>query len=453
MHDVHPLLNAVPTERAACDFIQKLCFEQIPEEIVWEGVRSLLDTLGVAAAGTSTQMSKIAKEHAVQAYGSGSHSSRILFDGRGVSVVGAAMAGAATIDSVDAHDGHVLTKGHAGAALVPALLAFADLRPSAIAGRELLTSLVMGYEISTRAGIALHRSANAYHTSGAWNALGCAAIGARWYGLDPARTLEALGIAEYHGPRSDMMRCIDAPTMVKDGSMWGAASGTSAALLAKAGFTGAPAVTVTGADAHDIWADLGDRWYMGEQYLKPHAVCRWAQPAVHAVIDMMRSNSIAEEDVTAVEVATFAAAVRLATRHPATTEQAQYSLPFPVANALVHGDVPMSALLDPQDSCPRVRHWLNNIAVVESAESTALFPGERLAVVRMRLRDGSWVSSEPTAARGGAESPLSDEEVFIKFGQLSNDTLGRHRSKQILEIVTSLTSRGDATALCNAVLA
>ena len=112
--------------------------------------------------------------------------------------------------------------------------------------RAFLASLVVGYEIGTRAGIALHRTACDYHTSGAWIAIAAAALGARSMGLDAAQTREAIGIAEYHGPRSQMMRVVDQPTMVKDGSGWGAMAGVSAAYLAAEGFTGAPAVTVEG---------------------------------------------------------------------------------------------------------------------------------------------------------------------------------------------------------------
>src|SRR3546814_2228403 len=90
-------------------------------------------------------------------------------------------------------------------------------------------------------------------------------MGARALRLDPAQTAHALGIAEYYGPRSPMMRVIDHPTMLKDGSAMGAMSGVSAALLAAAGFTGAPAVTVMGAAVADLWADLGQRWRIEEQ--------------------------------------------------------------------------------------------------------------------------------------------------------------------------------------------
>lgn len=436
------------TATRVVDFIRTLAFEQVPEAIGWEAVRCLLDTLGVAAGGAATSMSVIARNHAAEAFGAGSVPSRMLFDGRQVSVVGAAMAGAATIDSLDAHDGHVLTKGHAGAALVPALLAFADREPDRANGQELLTSLIVGYEVSTRAGIALHRTASRYHTSGAWNALGCAAVGSRWLGLDAATISEALGIAEYHGPRSEMMRCIESPTMVKDGSMWGAAAGVGAALLARSGFTGAPAVTVIGEDVQDLWSDLGERWYVAEQYLKPHAVCRWAQPSVQAVIDVMQSHGIPESDVDGVQVATFDAAVKLATRHPATTEHAQYSLPFSVANAIVYGDVPVSELLEPQHCGPRVSHWLDAVEVVENEDFTARFPAERLALTTVRLRDGSQVRSEVTAARGGAESPLTDQEVFEKFRLLSGDAIGEERTERIVHAVVSLIEgAGDLSRL------
>ncbi len=142
--------------------------------------------------------------------------------------------------------------------MLPALLAYDRRRHAASAGaidgREFLTCLVLGYEIATRAGIALHATVSDYHCSGAWNALGCAAVGARLLALRRRRrSREALGIAEYFGPRGQILRVCDSPTMVKDGSGWGAHAGVTAALLARDGFTGAPALTVERADARDCW--------------------------------------------------------------------------------------------------------------------------------------------------------------------------------------------------------
>src|SRR6202043_2989572 len=99
----------------------------------------------------------------------GEMETRMLFDGRRASPAGAAFAGATTIDSFDAHDGHVLVKGHAGVVVLPTLLALVD-SGAACDHREFIPSLVLGYEIATRAGMALHAGAAEAHCSGSWNA-------------------------------------------------------------------------------------------------------------------------------------------------------------------------------------------------------------------------------------------------------------------------------------------
>ncbi len=245
----------------------------LPGPVRAAATRCLLDTLGVGVAGSRTALSRIARDHAATLFGG--DGARLWQDGRRVSAAGAALAHGMTIDALDAHDGFKLAKGHVGCGVVATALAFADC-----AGPELVARIVAGYEVGTRAGLALHASVADYHTSGAWIALACAAIGARALGLDEAREREAVGIAEYHGPRSQMMRCIDHPTMVKDGSGWGAMAGVSAAFLARDGFTGAPAVTMEDVGQRGVWSDLGTRWRILEQYVEPYPVCRWAKPAV-----------------------------------------------------------------------------------------------------------------------------------------------------------------------------
>jgi 2-methylcitrate dehydratase PrpD len=86
-----------------------------------------------------------------------------------------------------------------------------------VTGKEFLLCLTLGYELACRTALAQHASVPDYHTSGAWVAVAVAGMAARLMRLDPAQTAHAMGIAEYHGPRSQMMRCIDHPTMLKDG--------------------------------------------------------------------------------------------------------------------------------------------------------------------------------------------------------------------------------------------
>ncbi len=433
-------------------FLHEARFQDLPPEVVEHAGRCLLDLIGVAAGGSRTELSRIIRDHAAEQFASPRGGARMLFDGRRASPVGAALAGGMSIDSLDAHDGHVLTKGHVGVTVLPALLAYIDAgRP--VSGQEFLTCVVLGYEIATRAGIALHATACDYHTSGAWNALAAAALGARLMGLDTARTREAVGIAEYHGPRSQMMRCIDHPTMVKDGSGWGAMAGVSAAYLAAAGFTGAPALTVEAPEVAEIWADLGQRWLIMDQYFKPYPVCRWAQPAVEAALALQGQHGIEAEAIATVEAVSFHQAVRLATRRPPSTEAAQYSLPFSVATALVQGRLGAAEVTGEALTDPRVLRLSTEMVLGEQDDYNARFPAERWAHVVFHMADGSVLRSEPAIARGNPENALSDEEIREKYHGLAVPVLGEARAARLEAAVAGLAGDGaDLEAFLNALL-
>ena len=232
--------------------------EAIPESARDRAALMLLDTLGICAAAAPMEAGVLGRRLAVLLHGSQdpAHSARMLFDGRSVSLAGAAFAAATQIDNLDGHDGYNPTLGHIGVVVAPTLAILAQSLPE-MTGPDALTALIVGYEVAGRAGISLHASVSDYHTSGAWNGLGVAAMAARLRGQTPAMLRESLGIAEYHGPRSQMMREIATPTMLHDGSGWGAMVGMSAAVLAENGFTGAPAITVEAPEAARHWADLG----------------------------------------------------------------------------------------------------------------------------------------------------------------------------------------------------
>ncbi len=415
--------------------------------------RCLLDLSGTAAAGATTQLSRIIRDHAVEQFGAGpgAPSARMLFDGRSVSPTGAALAGGMTVDSVDSHDGHVLTKGHAGAAVLPGLLGLVDASNRPITGSELLTLLVVGYEVAIRAGIALHATVPDYHTSGAWNALGIVAVAARLWSLDEDRLRHALGIAEYHGPRSQMMRCIDHPTMLKDGSGWGAMTGVSSAYLAASGFTGAPALTVEQEEVREIWDDLGERWRILEMYFKPYPVCRWGQPAIEAAMQVRLEHGLAPKEIAAIDVFTFHEATRLDQPEPATTEEAQYSLPFPVAAALVRGRLVPSDIVGGALTDEAVVALSRKIRLVDDPELSARFPAERFARVRVELQDGTVLESQTLPARGDAETPLADTEITMKFHALADGPLGP-RADGIEELISALPDADDADTILDALL-
>ncbi|MBL8131570.1 MAG: MmgE/PrpD family protein [Anaerolineae bacterium] len=422
-------------------FIHDLTFDDLPADVIQQAQRCLLDLIGTAAGGSMTDTARIICNHALRQFAAGTdRGARMLFDGRRVSAPGAALAGGMMIDSLDCHDGHVLTKGHVGVAVLPALLALIESGDDAPDGSRFLTDIVLGYEFATRAGIALHSTVCDYHSSGAWNALACAALGARYLRLSSNQTRQALGIAEYHGPRSQIMRVVDYPTMVKDGSGWGAMAGLSAAWLAADGFTGAPALTVEHADVAAVWEDLGTRWRIRDQYFKAYPVCRWAQPAIEAALSLQRQHQIQAADIARIEVFTFHEGTRLATRRPLTTDEAQYSLPFPVAAALVRGKVSAAEVMGDSLNNADIQCLADAICLIEDSGYNARFPAERWAHVTFQLYDGRHYTSEPAIARGNPENPLSDAELQAKYRLLAEPVLGFERTQAIATGLNNLPS-------------
>jgi 2-methylcitrate dehydratase PrpD len=407
------------------DFIHDLTWAETPPDVQHAAARCLLDLIGTLIAGRATELSRIARDAAAAVYGG--DEATLLLDGRRASAPGAALANGMTIDALDVHDGYRRAKGHAGVNVFPAAVAMGEV--AGWRGEDFATALVVGYEVALRAGVALHRTAADYHTSGAWGALGAAAVTARALGLDSAQTRHALGIAEYHGPRSPMMRCIDHPTMLKDGSGWGSMTGVLAGWLAAAGFTGAPALTVESDDVASVWADLGQTWLMRDLYFKPYACCRWAQPAVEGARALVAEHRLAPADVARIVVHTFEAATHLTVSRPANTEQAQYSLPYPVAAALASGD----GRLDPgQMTAPRifdatVLHLADKVTMAVDGSLEARFPAEALARVVIYGADGSRFESGICGARGDPDDPLSDAELTDKFNRLASAHLAADR--------------------------
>ena len=422
--------------QAMHEFATGLTYEDVPEAMRALLRVSFADTMGVAAIGATTDMAEAARKSTVRLFGAGSAgSARMLMDGRAVSPVGAAMAGAFTVDSVDAHDGTTPNKGHVGSAVFPALLAVADAMRAegrAVTGADFLLWLAIGYEVSSRAGKAQHATCPDYHTSGSWTAVGVAVAVARMLGLDGERVRHAAGIGEYHGPRSQMMRCIDFPTMLRDGVGWGAPSGVTAAYLALDGFTGAPALTCESEEAAEFWAGLGSEWMtLADTHYKKFPCCRWAHPSMDAAQALMEENGLHHADVARVEIRTFHYATRLAGHRPASMDELAYSIAFPVATMIVRGGFGAremdAAVLADQD----IIRVSEATELIDDNEMTARSVEKRWAAVTIIAKGGARYEAEPRSARGDVDAPLSEDEMRDKYHMFADPVLGRARAEKI----------------------
>lgn len=405
---------------AAAEFLGRLRWNDLPEPVRRRTDALVRDFTAVTCAGMATPTAAIAADYAVAQHGG--NEATLLYDGRRVSATGAAWANGVLANSLDLDDGHRLVKGHPGAIVIPAALAIAET--IAAPREEVLAAITVGYEVAVRAGIALHARDSDYHGSGAWGAIGAAAAGARLLRLDPAQVGHALGLAEYHAPMAPVMRSTADPAMTKDACGWGALAGTSSALLAAAGFTATHCLAL---DAlADSSARLGEHWCVHDMYIKAFPCCRWSQPAIAAALEVRTAYEIDPRTIDRVTVRTFAAAAALSRRPPTTTEEAQYSLLWPVAAALVHGDFGVEHVLPPAFD-DRLIHDLANLIEVEiDPVLDSAFPGVRRSAVTVETTDGRCYSSELTEAPGEPDDPQWADIISTKFaryaGQLPTES-------------------------------
>jgi 2-methylcitrate dehydratase PrpD len=246
---------------------------------------------------------------------------------------------------------------------------------------------------------------------------------------------EAAGIGEYHGPRSQMMRCIDFPTNVRDGVGWGAPSGIVAAYLAREGFTGAPALTCE--QASEFWADLGTAWRTVEDTsYKAYPCCRWAHPSIDAVAHLMAQHGLTHHDVAGVDITTFHNATRLAGHRPATPDEFAYGIAFPVATMIVRGQIGVPELVAATLSDPDIQRVSDCIRLIDDPHFTEISQGKRWAQVTLHTKDGRSFEDAPRTPKGDNDQPLSDTEILEKFHLFADPVLGSVRADEIADLST-----------------
>jgi 2-methylcitrate dehydratase PrpD len=337
-------------------------------------------------------------------------------------------------NALDIDDGYRNVKGHPGACALPPLLAAAEVT-GGCTGRNFLTALVIAYELGIRAGLIRHATYDCYHSSGSWGAVAGAAAAGRLLGLSSDQIRHAMGAAEYHAPIAPMMKGIATPSMGKDSIGWGAMVAVLSALMAKIGFTG---ITPLFDDAPDaiLVENLGAKWEILDLYYKPYAACRWAQPAVAGVLSIVRENHLTPAQITAIRVRTFEAATRLPNTPPVDTEAAQYNLAFPVAAALLDGEVGPSQVLPPRLSDPDLNSLLDRVRVEAAPEFEAEFPAKAPAEVIVETMTGQVFRSGRREAPWEPPDNLpTDAELAEKFSWLAEPVIGPVPAKVLCESI------------------
>lgn len=398
-------------------FVRELRWEKLPQDIRHQAKRCLLDALGALIAGAETPPAIIVAGVAKRQFGG--NEGTILVRGAKASAAGAVLANGVSANALDIDDGYRLTKGHPGACTLPVILTAAELTGTCT-GVEFLTALVIGYELGIRAGRIRHARYDTYHSSGSWGAIAGTAAAGRILGVDGNTLRHAMGAAEYHAPIAPMMKGIETPSMGKDSIGWGAMVAMVSLLMAMEGFTGIePLYSDT---PEPEWIDhLGREWLIRHLYFKPYAACRWAQPAVDGALKIKAQHRISPSEISAVRIRSFEAACALGSRPPANTEEAQYNLAYPVAAALIDGEVGPRQVLPPRIFDRDVLDLLSKITTEVDTDHDRAFPAKTYAEVVIETSGGRVYASGRMEPRWEWPDTLPTNEDLEKKIPLAGD--------------------------------
>jgi len=431
------------TDRAI-RFVQELNWGDLSPDLRHQSKRCLLDALGALIAGAETPLAHIMASIAESQF-RGSEAT-ILVRGSKVSASGAVLTNGFAANALDIDDGYRLVKGHPGACVLPVILTAAELTP-ACTGSEFLTALIIGYELGIRAGRIRHACYETYHSSGSWGAIAGAAAAGRIMGLNAKTLRHAMGTAEYHAPIAPMMKGIETPSMGKDSIGWGAMVAMLSVLMAQDGFTG---VEPLFSDApNPEWIEnLGQDFQIFNLYFKPYAACRWAQPAVDGALKIKVEQRLEPPNIKAIHIRSFDAACALSTRPPANTEEAQYNIAYPVAAALIDGEVGPRQVLPPRIFDEDLLDLLSKISTEVGQEYENAFPAKTYAEVAVETIRGETFTSGRMEPRWEPPDTLpTDEDLEAKFRGLASPILGESRCDELMRLIWNFEKQHRAGVL------
>lgn len=414
------------------DFILETDWQGLPENIQHQSKRCLLDSLGAQIAGHRTPVADLMASFALAQFPG--NESTILVKGDKLSASGAALVNGFANNALDIDDGYRPTMGHPGACILPVALAAGEIKDN-ITGKQFLSALVCGYEVGIRAGLIRHASYETYHSSGSWGAIAGAAVTGKLMGLSRKKLSHALGAAEYHAPIAPMMKCIDVPGMGKDSIGWGCLVAMMSAIMADQGFTGVNPI-FDDSPNHEWIESIGKSWEIMNLYFKPYSACRWAQPGVDGALKILAENKLDVEDIKDIQVFTFKESAALSQKYPRNTEEAQYNIPFPIAAALLDGEVGPSQTLPPRLFDKDIRQVMDKITITAQDRFQKKFPAKAESEVEITTHDGQVFLSGEMSARWDVHSSLpSDRELKDKFLWLTSPVLGRDVASALIDLV------------------
>jgi 2-methylcitrate dehydratase PrpD len=426
-----PLLN-IPLSSQLAQWAARVGFEDLPEDVVASTKLRILDVMGLALAGAETDFGRSVRDAALALSPPGPCT--ILGFGDCVGVATAAFANGAFSQALEYDDTHNESIVHMSSPAVAAALALAEY--TEVSGRDLLTAIAIGNEISCRVGSVssgeLHK--RGFHPTGLFATFGAAYLAGKLLGLDPPALARAAGIAGSFA--SGLLECWVDGTQTKFlHPGWSAQSGITAALLARSGVTG-PAQVFEGRwglfashvqypAAHRDFARITDRlgthWESRNASFKPFPAAHVIHPYISAALRLRAKHEIDPRAIERIECPVTSFIVGIVCEPtaekfaPASDSHGRVSLQYSVAEALYNGALGKSAYNAQSRANPEILALARRVEY--RIDPAYPGPGRFKGAVKITLRDGREFEEIEEYNRGSAENPMTREELRAKFDE------------------------------------
>ena len=433
-------------------FVTETRLEDLDGSTVSAAKTVVLDTIGAVLAGSRLPENANLAELARTMSSAGPAT---LFGHRGkVQPPFAALVNGTAGVALEMDEGNRLGGGHPAIHVAPGAIAVAEAQGAS--GRELLESLVVGYEVTSRMGSATTARPE-IHSHGTWGTIGTAAATARLLGFDADETRQAMNVAMSMSPANTWTPCLEGATVRNLYPGRSGFQGVLAAHLVRCGFTGIndgpkdlyTAILGNGFDPEAVVDGLGEPggYRIQRNYFKLHACCLYNHPVLDAVEAMARRETFQAADVARVRVETPPVGAILADPEPKNMLAAKFSIPFAVAASLVHGSTDITAFYPDRVADPRIKALAQKVELEADPKMNLRRYDYPAARVTISLKDGRVIKESVTTQYGDSRNPASTEELTGKFTFLAQEVLGEERTRQVIETVGGLDRPKDLKEL------
>jgi 2-methylcitrate dehydratase PrpD len=439
-------------------------YEDLPREVVEATKKQVLDLLGVALGGFSRPGPKELRE-IVRDWG-GKEESTIFGCKQKVPAPNAAHVNATMAHALDYDDVHETAIMHPGVAIIPTCMAVAEQKGN-LSGKELITASALGVDMMCRLALATtpgSRPLNTgWHLTTLFGFLGAAGAAGRMLGLSEEKMVNGLGIA-YHQCSGNGQCVIDGALTKRMGPGFSVKGGITAALLAEKGVTGARNCLEGewglynlyhhgNYDAKVLTKDLGKYFEGINVAIKPYPCCRGIHPAIDAVLALIKEHPIQAEDVQKIVLSVSKGHYQLlcepeeAKLRPRTPVDAQFSIPWGVATAIVRKQV---SLDDFTEMAIKNQEILKVTQKMSVKVDPRLNRSDKIEPTRVEIttKPGKSYTQEVEEPLGSLERPMSFGDCAKKFRDCAKD-LDNEKIGKVTELIYNLEKVTDIRKLIN----